>query len=95
MGPILKTLVFSTTPEKTREWVDDICAGWDFAAIVPAVSMPCRWAPAACLPASHRGKRRPLQCAGQPCKQRQGEALAAACRDHVRQEEATALTCSS
>lgn len=41
MGPILKTLVFSTTPEKTREWVDDICAAWDFTAIVPAVRL--RW----------------------------------------------------
>lgn len=42
VGPILKTLVFSTTPEKTREWVDSICATWDFNAIVPAVSRPPR-----------------------------------------------------
>ncbi|KAL4432811.1 hypothetical protein ABPG77_008137 [Micractinium sp. CCAP 211/92] len=47
VGPILKTLVFSTTPEKTREWVDDICAGWDFTAIVPAhFSAPVRATPA-------------------------------------------------
>ena len=42
VGPILKTLVFSTTPEVTRRWVDAICSDWDFTSIVPAV----RYAPA-------------------------------------------------
>ncbi len=37
MGPILKTLVFSTTPEVTRAWVDSICADWAFTSIIPAV----------------------------------------------------------
>ena len=40
MGPILKTLVFSTTPEVTREWVDSICDNWNFNSIIPAVSEP-------------------------------------------------------
>jgi hypothetical protein len=37
VGPILKTLVFSTTPEATRAWVDSICTNWNFTSIVPAV----------------------------------------------------------
>ncbi|PRW18341.1 lysine--trna ligase [Chlorella sorokiniana] len=36
VGPILKTLVFSTTPEVTRAWVDSICADWAFTSIIPA-----------------------------------------------------------
>lgn len=36
VGPILKTLVFSTTPEATRQWVDAICRDWDFRRIIPA-----------------------------------------------------------
>ena len=36
VGPILKTLVFSTEPELSREWIDDICASWNFRQIVPA-----------------------------------------------------------
>ena len=38
MGPILKTLVFSTTAEQTREWVDSICSDWNFTSVIPAVS---------------------------------------------------------
>jgi hypothetical protein len=38
VGPILKTLVFSTTPEVTRQWIDSICADWPFTSIIPAVS---------------------------------------------------------
>ena len=38
VGPILKTLVFSTTAEQTREWVDSICSDWNFTSIIPAVS---------------------------------------------------------
>lgn len=38
VGPILKTLVFSTTPDATRAWVDDICDSWAFTSIIPAVS---------------------------------------------------------
>ncbi|EFN58377.1 hypothetical protein CHLNCDRAFT_140272 [Chlorella variabilis] len=36
VGPILKTLVFSTTPEVTRTWVDSICRDWAFTSIIPA-----------------------------------------------------------
>lgn len=36
MGPILKTLVFSTTPALARAWVDSICRDWDFRQIIPA-----------------------------------------------------------
>eukprot|EP00890_Picochlorum_soloecismus_P001277 jgi/Picsp_1/214/NSC_00213-R1_protein len=36
VGPILKTLVFSTEPELSKEWVDDICRSWNFRQIVPA-----------------------------------------------------------
>ena len=36
VGPILKTLVFSTTPSLTREWVDSICSDWSFRQIIPA-----------------------------------------------------------
>lgn len=36
VGPILKTLVFSTEPELSREWIDDICKSWNFRQIVPA-----------------------------------------------------------
>ena len=36
VGPILKTLVFSTEPELSREWIDDICSSWNFRQIVPA-----------------------------------------------------------
>lgn len=47
MGPILKTLVFSTTPDATREWVDDIVGSWDFTSVVPAhFSAPVRATPA-------------------------------------------------
>ncbi|WPT13558.1 hypothetical protein PSENEW3_00001396 [Picochlorum sp. SENEW3] len=36
VGPILKTLVFSTEPELSKEWIDDICSSWKFTQIVPA-----------------------------------------------------------
>lgn len=36
VGPILKTLVFSTEPDLSREWIDDICKSWNFRQIVPA-----------------------------------------------------------
>ena len=36
VGPILKTLVFSTEPELSKEWIDDICNSWNFKQIVPA-----------------------------------------------------------
>ena len=36
VGPILKTLVFSTEPELSKEWIDDICSSWNFRQIVPA-----------------------------------------------------------
>lgn len=45
VGPILKTLVFSTTPEVTRAWVDSICADWAFTSIIPAVRLGYRVEP--------------------------------------------------
>lgn len=36
VGPILKTLVFSTEPDLSREWIDDICNSWNFTKIIPA-----------------------------------------------------------
>jgi len=36
VGPILKTLVFSTEPEISREWIDSICRDWKFTSIIPA-----------------------------------------------------------
>lgn len=36
VGPILKTLVFSTEPELSRQWIDAICSSWKFTQIVPA-----------------------------------------------------------
>lgn len=36
VGPILKTLVFSTEPELSKEWIEDICSSWKFTKIVPA-----------------------------------------------------------
>lgn len=36
VGPILKTLVFSTEPELSKEWIDDICSSWNFTQIIPA-----------------------------------------------------------
>ncbi|KAI3435565.1 hypothetical protein D9Q98_001630 [Chlorella vulgaris] len=36
VGPILKTLVFSTLPDATRRWVDSICTDWAFTSIIPA-----------------------------------------------------------
>eukprot|EP00887_Chlorella_sp_A99_P001546 scaffold8.g1546.t1 len=36
VGPILKTLVFSTVPAATRAWIDAICADWPFRRIIPA-----------------------------------------------------------
>lgn len=36
VGPILKTLVFGTTPSASRDWVDSICEDWDFKQVIPA-----------------------------------------------------------
>ena len=36
VGPILKTLVFSTEPELSKEWIDDITGSWNFTQIIPA-----------------------------------------------------------
>jgi hypothetical protein len=36
VGPILKTLVFSTEPELSKEWIEDICSSWNFTQIIPA-----------------------------------------------------------
>ena len=36
VGPILKTLVFSTEPELSKEWIDDITSSWNFTQIIPA-----------------------------------------------------------
>ena len=36
VGPILKTLVFSTEPELSREWIEDITGSWNFTQIIPA-----------------------------------------------------------
>jgi hypothetical protein len=36
VGPILKTLVFSTEPDASREWIDSICRDWKFTSIIPA-----------------------------------------------------------
>lgn len=36
VGPILKTLVFSTEPEASRQWVESICRDWNFRQIIPA-----------------------------------------------------------
>jgi hypothetical protein len=47
VGPILKTLVFSTEPELARAWIDSICRDWDFAQVVPAhFQAPVRARPA-------------------------------------------------
>lgn len=36
VGPILKTLVFSTQPDASRAWVDAICRDWAFRQVIPA-----------------------------------------------------------
>ena len=36
VGAILKTLVFSTEPELSKEWIEDICSSWNFTQIIPA-----------------------------------------------------------
>lgn len=36
VGPILKTLVFSTEPEQSKAWIESICKDWNFRQIVPA-----------------------------------------------------------
>lgn len=36
VSPIVATLVFSTTPEVAREWVESICRDWNFRQIIPA-----------------------------------------------------------
>jgi hypothetical protein len=36
VGPILKTLVFSTEPELSKEWIEDITRSWNFTQIIPA-----------------------------------------------------------
>lgn len=36
VGPILKTLVFSTEPELSKDWIEDICSSWNFTQIIPA-----------------------------------------------------------
>lgn len=36
VGPILKTLVFTTEPELSRDWVESICKDWNFKQIIPA-----------------------------------------------------------
>jgi hypothetical protein len=47
VGPILKTLVFGTTPDAARDWVEDICNDWDFRQIIPAhFSAPVKARPA-------------------------------------------------
>jgi hypothetical protein len=47
VGPILKTLVFTTEPELSRQWVDSICRDWAFTRIVPAhFQAPVRAGPA-------------------------------------------------
>lgn len=47
VGPILKTLVFSTEPAVSRAWVDSICNDWDFTSVIPAhFSAPVRGTPA-------------------------------------------------
>lgn len=47
VGPILKTLVFSTEPKLSKEWIDSICRDWKFKQIVPAhFQAPIRAGPA-------------------------------------------------
>ena len=47
VGPILKTLVFSTEPDASRKWIDSICRDWKFTKIVPAhFSAPIKAGPA-------------------------------------------------
>lgn len=47
VGPILKTLVFSTEPDASREWIDSICRDWPFSRIIPAhFSAPIKAGPA-------------------------------------------------
>jgi hypothetical protein len=47
VGPILKTLVFSTQPEASRAWVDAICRDWAFRQIIPAhFTAPIKASPA-------------------------------------------------
>ncbi|KAL4541310.1 hypothetical protein Ndes2526B_g05848 [Nannochloris sp. 'desiccata'] len=36
VGPILKTLVFSTEPDASKEWINSICRDWRFTSIIPA-----------------------------------------------------------
>jgi len=36
VGPILKTLVFTTEPDVTKAWVESICRDWKFKQIIPA-----------------------------------------------------------
>ena len=36
VGPILRVLVFGTTPALARAWVDSICRDWEFRQIIPA-----------------------------------------------------------
>lgn len=47
VGPILKTLVFSTEPELSKDWIDSICRDWNFRQIIPAhFDAPVRATPA-------------------------------------------------